>query len=328
SRCPRADLTGEAARPRDRPRQARRPPAQDRREGGSCRPALFRRGDRAPDGRFTDRLHRGDRRGRQGILPRRGAGSRLPHRLARALRPRRDRGARLWDARHRAALRLRPGASRRRPDLVHRRYPRGDGDGGAQPGPDRPGGVPPRSRGALHRRADGGRLRVPLPKPGRAGALGMSESLHGDFIAVDDQYYILASTFTADLPKLVLKHDEAFFVADRRGDFPDVPVSEFGFYVGGTRFLDRFDLRLHGQRPLLLNSAVSGDNLQVAVDLTNADVHDGDTILLAGRTLHLGRRLTLYGRQLSQILTIANFAAAPVRVDLDWRFGADFVDVF
>jgi glycogen debranching enzyme len=156
----------------------------------------------------------------------------------------------------------------------------------------------------------------------------MSEPVPGDLIAVGDQYYILASTFTADLPKLVLKHDEAFFVADRRGDFPDVPDSEFGFYVGGTRFLDRFDLRVHGQRPLLLNSAVSGDNLQVAVDLTNADVHDGDAILLAGRTLHLGRRLTLYGRQLSQTLSIESFAAAPVRLDLDWRFGSDFVDVF
>jgi glycogen debranching enzyme len=156
----------------------------------------------------------------------------------------------------------------------------------------------------------------------------MSEPLRGDLIAVGDQYYILASTFTADLPKLVLKHDEAFFVADRRGDFPDVPDSEFGFYVGGTRFLDRCDLRVHGQRPLLLNSAVSGDNLQVAVELTNADVHAGDTILLPGRTLHIGRRLTLYGRQLSQTLAIESFAAAPVRVDLDWRFGADFVDVF
>ena len=113
----------------------------------------------------------------------------------------------------------------------------------------------------------------------------MSDPVPGDLISVGDQYYILASTFTADLPKLVLKHDEAFFVADRRGDFPDVPDSEFGFYVGGTRFLDRFDLRVHGQRPLLLNSAVSGDNLQVAVDLTNADVHDGDTILLAGARL-------------------------------------------
>ena len=64
------------------------------------------------------------------------------------------------------------------------------------------------------------------------------------------------------------------------GDFPAVPDSEFGFYVGGTRFLDRFDLRIHGQRPLVLNAAVSDDNLQVAIDLTNADVHDGDTVVM------------------------------------------------
>ena len=156
----------------------------------------------------------------------------------------------------------------------------------------------------------------------------MSEPHPGDSISVGDHYYILASTFTADLPKLVLKHDEAFFVSDRRGDFPAVPDSEFGFYVGGTRFLDRFDLRIHGQRPLVLNAAVSDDNLQVAIDLTNADVHDGDTVVMAGRTLHLARRLTLYGRELCEAVWIENFAAEAVRLDLDWRFGADFADVF
>jgi glycogen debranching enzyme len=156
----------------------------------------------------------------------------------------------------------------------------------------------------------------------------MSEPHAGDSISVGDHYYILASTFTADLPKLVLKHDEAFFVSDRRGDFPAVPDSEFGFYVGGTRFLDRFDLLIHGQRPLVLNAAVSDDNLQVAIDLTNADVHDGDTVIMAGRTLHLARRLTLYGRELCETLWIENFAAEAVRLDLDWRFGADFADVF
>ncbi|HZE36803.1 MAG TPA: amylo-alpha-1,6-glucosidase [Candidatus Eisenbacteria bacterium] len=156
----------------------------------------------------------------------------------------------------------------------------------------------------------------------------MKEPHPGDSISVGDHYYILASTFTADLPKLVLKHDEAFFVSDRRGDFPAVPDSEFGFYVGGTRFLDRFDLRVHGQRPLVLNAAVSDDNLQVAIDLTNADVHDGDTVLLAGRTLHFARRLTLYGRELSEALWIENFAVEAVRLDLEWRFGTDFADVF
>jgi len=156
----------------------------------------------------------------------------------------------------------------------------------------------------------------------------MTQPHPGDSISVGDQYYILASTFTADLPKLVLKHDDAFFVADRRGDFPAIPDSEFGFYVSDTRFLDRFDLRVHDQRPLLLNAAVSHDNLQLAIDLTNADLHDGDTILVAGRMLHLARRLTLYGRELCQTLRVENFAAEAVRVRLDWRFGADFADVF
>jgi glycogen debranching enzyme len=156
----------------------------------------------------------------------------------------------------------------------------------------------------------------------------MTQPHPGDSISVGDHYYILASTFTADLPKLVLKHDDAFFVADRRGDFPAVPDSEFGFYVGDTRFLDRLDLRVHDQRPLLLNAAVSDDNLQLAIDLTNADLHDGDTIQVAGRMLHLARRLTLYGRELSQTLRIENFAAEAVRVRIDWQFGSDFADVF
>jgi glycogen debranching enzyme len=156
----------------------------------------------------------------------------------------------------------------------------------------------------------------------------MSDPEPGDLLAVGDHYYILASTFTADLPKLVLKHDEAFFVADRRGDFPDVPDSEFGFYVGGTRFLHRFELRVHGQRPLVLNAAVSDDNLQVAVDLTNADMREGDTMLLAGRTLRLARRLTLYEGQLCEALTIESFASEPVPVELRWQFDADFADVF
>src|SRR5262245_7648336 len=124
----------------------------------------------------------------------------------------------------------------------------------------------------------------------------------GDSISVGDHYYILASTFTAHLPKSVLKHDDAFFVADRRLAFPAMTDSDFGFYVGDTRFLDLFDLRVHDQRPLLLNAAVSDDNLQLAIDLTNADLHDGDTIHVAGRMLHLARRLTLYGRDRKSVV--------------------------
>ena len=75
-------------------------------------------------------------------------------------------------------------------------------------------------------------------------------------VLVGEQYYILASEVAA-LPKLVLKHDDAFLVTDRRGDLPNLPQSEFGFYVDGTRFLHRLELRLHGHAPIVLNAGMS-----------------------------------------------------------------------
>jgi glycogen debranching enzyme len=156
----------------------------------------------------------------------------------------------------------------------------------------------------------------------------MTGPLPGDDLTVGDHYYILASSVAADLPKLVLKHDEGFFVADRRGDFPGLRDSEFGFYVEGTRFLRCLELRVHGQRPLALNAAVSADTLQLVVDLTTPDVRAGSEVTLLGRTFRLARRLALYGRQLYQGLTVENFTGKPHELVLSWDFAADFCDVF
>ena len=80
----------------------------------------------------------------------------------------------------------------------------------------------------------------------------MTDRLPGDDVLIGEHYYILASSVAADLPKLVLKHDDAFLVADRRGDFPNVP-GEFGFYFADTRFLSLLELRLHGLRGIALS---------------------------------------------------------------------------
>jgi glycogen debranching enzyme len=156
-----------------------------------------------------------------------------------------------------------------------------------------------------------------------------------DDLVVGDQYYILASSVAADLPKLVLKHDEAFLVADRRGDLPALIESEFGFYVEGTRFLRQLELRIGGRRPLLLNAALSEDALQAAIELTNPDVaHNERTVAEQtrlsppGRALRMSRRLTLYQDHLYQALTIESFAGAPHELELKWLVAADFIDVF
>jgi glycogen debranching enzyme len=155
----------------------------------------------------------------------------------------------------------------------------------------------------------------------------MTDERPRDDLVIGEHYYILASSVAADLPKLVLKHDTAFLVADRRGDLPNIP-GEFGFYVNDTRFLSLFELRLHGQRGLMLNAGLSDDALEAAIDLTNPDVSLNPMVVLPGRSTRLLRRLTILGGQLYQWLAIEGFVADRHDLQLTLSFAADFVDVF
>ena len=143
-----------------------------------------------------------------------------------------------------------------------------------------------------------------------------------------DPYYIQASSDAGDRPKLVLKHNEAFIVADSRGDIPGGGESEFGFYVEGTRFLGRLELVMHGQPPVVLNAALSEDSLQIAVDLTNPDILHGGEVALPGRMMRLAKSLTIFDNQLFARLTIESFAEVSHRLTLTWCFASDFIDVF
>src|SRR6185369_6652832 len=131
---------------------------------------------------------------------------------------------------------------------------------------------------------------LPLARCRATGCVTASEPR--DDLVVGDQYYILASSVAADLPKLVLKHDDAFLVADRRGDFPGLAETEFGFYADGTRFLRQLELRISDRRPLLLNATLSEDSLQAAIELTNPDVPaDEPALSEQERSLPPGRAL-------------------------------------
>jgi len=90
-----------------------------------------------------------------------------------------------------------------------------------------------------------------------------------DIIRIRNQFYILATSSLADDRTRVLKDGETFAVLDRYGDIEPTGLGEQGLYHEGTRFLSRLEVRLDGQRPLLLSSTVKDDNSFLAVDLTN-----------------------------------------------------------
>jgi len=156
----------------------------------------------------------------------------------------------------------------------------------------------------------------------------VSGEVSGPGVLVGDRYYILASSVAADLPKLTLKRGDAFLVADRRGDFPGLPRSEFGFYVDGTRFLQRLELHVHQEQPLFLNATTSNEAVEAMIDLTNPDIVVDGGLRLPGRALRIARRLVLDLDRLCHTLLIESFARQPYELTLGWRFAADFVDVF
>jgi len=124
----------------------------------------------------------------------------------------------------------------------------------------------------------------------------------------------------------VLRHGETFAVFDKHGDATPHGRSSSGLYHDGMRHLSLFTLQIAGDRPLLLKSTITHDNLVLAIDLTNPDLcevggPEADTV-------HAFRGKLLRDGVMHEVLRLTNHGLAPVRLSVVWRFGADFVDLF
>ena len=144
----------------------------------------------------------------------------------------------------------------------------------------------------------------------------------------DDQFSIVAATDRLSAPARVLKHGDTFGVFDSRGDVVPAEGGEQGLYHDGTRFLSRFELLLGRRPPLLLSSTISEDNALLAVDLTNTDIVQNDTVVIRRGALHLFRARLLWEGHCLERLRVSNHALHPILLPIALRFDADFADVF
>jgi glycogen debranching enzyme len=147
-------------------------------------------------------------------------------------------------------------------------------------------------------------------------------------IRIEDRWYVLATAPGTGDPPRVLKDGESFALFDRFGDMPRASAGEHGLYHQGTRFLARCELRLNGQRPMLLNSSVRRDNSVLSVECTNPDVFDGGELAILKGTVHLSRSWLLWDGAAYQRVEIANYGEHRVVLRLSLEFESDFVDIF
>lgn len=123
----------------------------------------------------------------------------------------------------------------------------------------------------------------------------------------------------------VLKDGDSFVVADTYGD---IAGSGDGFFQNDTRLLSFFQLRLEGERPTLLSSAVSRDNVFFTAHLTNRPLPPLGGESLPQGVVHIERRRLLWNGLLRECITLSNYGHAATRMKLSLHYAADFSDTF
>ena len=145
---------------------------------------------------------------------------------------------------------------------------------------------------------------------------------------VAQPFYIAAHDSLVDEPPRTLKHGDTFALFDHYGDLASRRGNTLGLYHRDTRFLSRLKLTIEQRSPLLLSSTVRTNNAVLDVDLTNPDIQQGDTLVLAKDTVHLSRMKFLWNATCYELLVMRNFGAEHCRLRLAFEFDADFADLF
>jgi glycogen debranching enzyme len=149
-----------------------------------------------------------------------------------------------------------------------------------------------------------------------------------DAIRIAERWYVLATSSRTDDRTRVLKHGETFAVFDRFGDVHPIGTGEHGLYHQGTRYLSQFELRVNGQRPMLLGSSVKQDNSLLTVDLTTPDFYEEGKLTVLKGTVHIARSRLLWQSACHEHVLIANYGEQPVSLQVALDFSADYADIF
>ncbi|MEZ4597285.1 MAG: glycogen debranching N-terminal domain-containing protein [Chloroflexota bacterium] len=130
---------------------------------------------------------------------------------------------------------------------------------------------------------------------------------------------------------LVLKHDRRFLLSDAFGDLR-TDSRGLGLYEGDTRVLSRLELRIDGQRPLVLRTGTSA-GFRGVIQMTNPDLarnplEQGDAAgTLARQSLGIVRE-RLVSDAFDDRVRIHNYTMHPGRCLLTLALDADFADIF
>lgn len=142
------------------------------------------------------------------------------------------------------------------------------------------------------------------------------------------EYNVLAPAQSLHRLQISLNHAETFAIVDRVGNVPLMSQEAGGLFHRGTRFLNRFELRLNRTSPVVLGSTPSAEGSEVVTYLTNASQRSNGVLTLEQDTFSVRRSQTVYEATLYERLQIHNYSLERLPIEIELLFGADFADIF
>lgn len=125
---------------------------------------------------------------------------------------------------------------------------------------------------------------------------------------------------------LAIKELDLFFITNLDGNVPSGNVNGLGLYFRDTRFLSAYDLVLEGITPIYLLST-GRERFSLVQELTNPDLITQSGQHVPRQVIRIQRQRVI-GPHLWEEITLANFHAIPIELQLALAFGSDFADMF
>ncbi|NNV05111.1 amylo-alpha-1,6-glucosidase [Geobacillus sp. C56-T2] len=125
----------------------------------------------------------------------------------------------------------------------------------------------------------------------------------------------------------VIKENDVFLLTDREGNIPEHHPYGLGLYTKDTRFLSKWDLRINGEKPVLLSSDAA-ENYVATILLTNPHMEKNGEVVLWRESLEIERKRFIYDNALYETIKLKNYHPKPVRFEMSVHLDADFADMF
>jgi glycogen debranching enzyme len=153
----------------------------------------------------------------------------------------------------------------------------------------------------------------------------------GDLIEIDPPFIEPRIAYQSNDPRkvnnLTLVDGKTFLSTSFAGDIMPPGAPDVGFFHDDTRFLSHLELKIGGQRAVVLSSSTE-KSFASQIELTIGNITLRATIELPENTVHVRREQLLSRNVFFDHLTFENFNQNAIEFRVEVTYAADFMDVF